>query len=86
MKKNERVEKRIPDELKKDTWFLEKIARKNKEKKFDIEKIFDHDYEIGGEVKMAKKEKKTVKENLVFSFNTRAQGRVAESYSKIFPF
>lgn len=68
------------------TWFLKKIAKKNNEKKFDIEKIFDHDFEIGKEIKTAKKEPKKAKETLVFSFNTRAQGPVANSYKKIIPF
>lgn len=68
------------------TWFLKKIAKKNNEKKFDIEKIFDHEHEVGKEVKTAKKEKKDVKENLVLSFNTRTQNRLSNSYRKIMPF
>jgi hypothetical protein len=65
---------------------IQKIINKSKEKKFDIESVFDKDYKPGSEVKMAKPEKKKNIENLAFSFNTREQGRVAKSWKKTLPF
>lgn len=67
-------------------YFIEKACKKCKEKKFDIEKIFDKDFKPGKEVKTAKKERKTTKERFAFSFNTREQGRVALSYNKVLPY
>lgn len=67
-------------------YLIQKACRKCKEKKFDIEKIFDHDFKPGKEVKIAKKERKTPKERFAFSFNTRDQGRVALSYNKVLPY
>lgn len=67
-------------------WLMEKINKKSKEKKFDIEKIFDHNHKPGKEVAVGKKEKKKMIENMAFSFNTRDQGRVAPSYKKHIPF
>lgn len=67
-------------------FLINKIQKKIKEDNFDIEKIFDHNHKPGKEVKVAKKEKKKVKENLAFSFNTRDQGRIAKSYKTHLPF
>lgn len=69
-----------------DPWLMEKVNKKSKDKKFDIEKIFDHNHKPGKEVAVAKKEKKPYREGLAFSFMTREQGKIAPSYKKHIPF
>ena len=63
---------------------MEKLAKKTKEKPFDISQIFDYSFKPGKEVNMAKKEKKPQMESL--STSLRKQGRISDSYKKVMPF
>ena len=74
------------NENKQNPILLEKMEKKIKEKKFDIDTIFDHTFKPGQKVKMGKKEKKTVKERLGWSFKTKEEGRISSTYYKILHF
>lgn len=59
---------------------IEKMEKSSKPKTFNIDDIFDHTFKKGKDIKIAPKEKETIKQKLAFSFTTRSQAGNSKTY------
>ena len=66
-----------------DSWLFQQKGMKKviKDKPFNVEEIFDHQFKEGKKVKTAKKEKPKVKETLATSFFKKSERANSKTYN-----